>query len=190
MSTSDFTKFMIARGFKQLLEEKSFTDITVGELARHCKMSRNTFYYHFKDKYDVMSWIFYTEITPLIGDTMSIEKWGSGMRALCHYIQENKAFYSNVVQFEGQNSLSDCLMDFYENLVQNIILNAGGEKVLGAQQIKIISRFYAHGMSGVLLDWIRNGMIKDPDDTVAILEELLSGEIFRQIITEQNSANP
>ena len=186
MSNSDFTKFMIAKGLKQLLEMKSFTDITVGDIAWHYKISRNTFYYHFRDKYDVINWIFYTEITPLIGDTVSIDKWGSGMRALCHYIQENKTFYSNVVQFEGQNSLSDCLMEFYENLVQNMILNAGGEKVLRPQQIKVISRFYAHGMSGALLDWIRNGMVREPDTTVTMLEELLSGEIFRQIISQRD----
>ena len=79
-----------------------------------------------------------------------------------------------------------CLMEFYENLVQNIILNARGENVLRPQQIKMISRFYAHGMSGVLLDWIKNGMIKEPDATVTMLEELLSGEIFRQIISQQD----
>lgn len=186
MSNSDFTKFMIARGLKQLLETKSFTDLTVGDVARHCKISRNTFYYHFKDKYDVISWIFYTEITPLIGDTISIDTWGSGMRALCHYMQENKAFYTNVVQFQGQNSLADCLMEFYENLVEKIILNAGGNNVLEPQQIKTISRFYAHGMSGSLLDWIKRGMVMNPDTTVTILEELLSGEIFRQIISQQD----
>lgn len=190
MSNSDFTKFMIARGRKQLLETKSFTDITIGDIARHCKMSRNTFYYHFKDKYDVINWIFYTEITPIIGDTASIERWGSGMRALCHYMQENRMFYMNVVRFEGQNSLSGCLMEFYENLVQNIIFNANGDRVLSPQQIKMISRFYAHGMSGVLLDWMKNGMVKDPDATVAILEELLSGEIFRQIIAQQDHTEP
>lgn len=187
MSNSDFTKFMIARGLKQLLETNAFTEITVGDIARHCKISRNTFYYHFRDKYDVISWIFYMEIMPLIGDAVSIDKWGSGMRALCHYFQENKAFYTNVMQFEGQNSLSDCLMEFYENLVQNIILNASGDKVLGPQQIKTISRFYAHGMSGVLLDWIRNGMVGNPDAAVTMLEDLLSGEIFRQIIAQQQT---
>lgn len=70
--------------------------------------------------------------------------------------------------------------------MQNIILNAGGEKVLRPQQIKTISRFYAHGMSGVLLDWIKNGMVKEPDTTVTTLEELLSGEIFHQIISQNN----
>ena len=94
-----------------------------------------------------------------------------------------------MVQFEGQNSLSDCLMEFYENLVKNIILNAGGEKVLRPQQIKIISRFYAHSMSGALLDWIKNGMVKEPDEAVAILEDLLSGEIFHQIISQQDNTS-
>ena len=58
--------------------------------------------------------------------------------------------------------------------------------MLRPQQIKMISRFYAHGMSGVLLDWIKNGMIKEPDATVTMLEELLSGELFRQIISQQD----
>ena len=186
MANSDFTKFMIARGLKQLLETNSFLDISVGDIAQHCKISRNTFYYHFRDKYDVISWIFYTEITPLIGDTISMDQWGSGMRALCRYMQANKSFYMNVLQFEGQNSFADCLMDFYQNLVRTLIVNAGGEQLLKPNQIKMISRFYAHGMSGVLLDWVKNGMVRDPDSTVATLEDLLSGEIFAQIVEIQN----
>lgn len=185
MSNADFTKYMIARGLKQLLETRSFTDVSVSDIAHHCNISRNTFYYHFKDKYDVITWIFYTEITPLIGDTVSIQNWGSGMRALCHYMQENKSFYINVVKFQGQNSLSDCLMEFYETLVQHMLLNASGDLLLTPQQIKIVSRFYAHGMSGVLLDWIKNGMVKEPDTTVDMLEDLLSGEIFHQILSRQ-----
>ena len=58
---------------------------------------------------------------------------------------------------------------------QGLEATAGGEKVLRPQQIKIISRFYAYGMSGALLDWIKNGMVKEPDEAVAILEDLLSG---------------
>ena len=134
----------------------------------------------------MISWIFYTEITPLIGDTISMEQWGSGMRALCRYMQENKSFYMNVLQFEGQNSFADCLMDFYQNLVRTLIVNAGGEQLLKPNQIKMISRFYAHGMSGVLLDWVKNGMVRDPDTTVSKLEDLLSGEIFAQIVEIQN----
>ena len=50
MSTSEFTKYMIAKGVKQLLETKDFEQISVGDIARQCKISRNTFYYHLKIK--------------------------------------------------------------------------------------------------------------------------------------------
>ena len=37
---------------------------------------------------------------------------------------------------------------------------------------------------------LSHSMVKDPDATVAILEELLSGEIFRQIIAQQDHTEP
>ena len=135
------TKAALEESLKRLLLKKPLDKITITDITTDCGISRMAFYYHFKDKYDVINWIFYTEITPLIGDTVSIDKWGSGMRALCHYILENKTFYTNVVQFEGQNSLADCLMEFYENLVQNIILNDGGEKVLRPNRSKLSPAF-------------------------------------------------
>lgn len=75
MSTVEFTKYMVAKGTKELLQTRDFEEISVGEIARHCHISRNTFYYHFKDKYDVINWIFYSEITPIIGESQSMDNW-------------------------------------------------------------------------------------------------------------------
>lgn len=185
MANAEFTKIMIAQGTKQLLQNRSFLDLSVGDISQHCKISRTTFYYHFKDKYEVMTWIFGTEITPLIGNMISIDNWGDGMRALCHYLKENQAFYSNVIQFEGQNSLSEYLYGFYRSMVKNIILNANGGQSMEPQKIRVVSRFYAHGMAGFLEEWIKNGMTKEPDIPVTILEELLSGKIFQQIFPQK-----
>ena len=46
------------------MQTMEFEQISVGLIARHCHISRNTFYYHFKDKYDIISWIFYREVAP------------------------------------------------------------------------------------------------------------------------------
>lgn len=43
MSTSDFTKERIAQGVKTLLQTMEFEQISVGLIARHCHISRNTF---------------------------------------------------------------------------------------------------------------------------------------------------
>ncbi|MEG0340302.1 MAG: TetR family transcriptional regulator, partial [Oscillospiraceae bacterium] len=89
LSNAEFTKLMIAGGLKRLLETTPFAEVAVGDIAKHCKISRNTFYYHFKDKYDIISWVFYTEITPIIGEDVDIAHWRDGLLALCRYMQAN-----------------------------------------------------------------------------------------------------
>jgi len=39
--------------FLELLDKKSFSQITVAELISTCRISKGTFYYHYKDKYDL-----------------------------------------------------------------------------------------------------------------------------------------
>lgn len=184
MSTSEFTKYMIAQGMKKLLETNSFEDISVGDLAKECHISRNTFYYHFKDKYDIISWIFYSEITPIIGEA-SIENWSDGLLRLCRYMQQNKDFYIKVLHVQGQNSFTEGLMEFYGNLVQNLLLNAKADQILSREQIRVVSHFYAFGLTGVLLDWAKEGMERDPEPVIAMLQELLSGEIFDKLLALQ-----
>lgn len=45
MSNAAFTKLMIAQGLKRLLKTTSFVNVSVGDIARECQISRNTFYY-------------------------------------------------------------------------------------------------------------------------------------------------
>lgn len=188
MSTSGFTKYMIAQGMKTLLETKSFEDISVGDLARECRISRNTFYYHFKDKYDIINWIFYSEITPIIREA-SIENWSEGLLRLCRYMQQNKSFYIKVLHVQGQNSFIEGLMEFYMNMVQNLLLNVKADKILSQEQIRVISHFYAFGLAGVLMDWAKDGMESDPQPVVDMLREMFSGEIFDKILALQGKTS-
>ena len=50
------TKTMIAETFFNMAKGKSIDKITVTDLVERCKISRQTFYYHFKDIMDVLEW--------------------------------------------------------------------------------------------------------------------------------------
>lgn len=186
MSTAEFTKYMIARGMKELLSQKDFEKISVGDLAKHCHVSRNTFYYHFRDKYHVVSWIFYSEIMPLIGSSPFTGKWADVLLALCRYLQDNKSFYIKVLQVEGQNSFTECLMEFHTRLVRDLLVNSGGDRILTAEQIRTISNFYAFGMTGAISSWAKNGMAGDPAPVIETLRDLMSGKIFAQLLDVQS----
>jgi len=47
------TRENIETTFLELLDKKSFSQITVGELISSCRISKGTFYYHYRDKYDL-----------------------------------------------------------------------------------------------------------------------------------------
>ena len=50
------TKTILANAFEELLQTKSFDEITVTDIVKHCGAARSTFYKYFSDKYDVMIW--------------------------------------------------------------------------------------------------------------------------------------
>ena len=45
------TKGKMAEAFKELVCKKSFQKITISDIAKESAMTRENFYYHFRDKY-------------------------------------------------------------------------------------------------------------------------------------------
>ena len=57
MPYSNATKQAFADALRKLLEQKPFAKISVSHICEECGMNRKSFYYHFKDKYDLVNWI-------------------------------------------------------------------------------------------------------------------------------------
>ena len=51
---------------RELMMELFFEKINVAQICERCNMNRKSFYYHFKDKYDRVNWIFDTEFIALL----------------------------------------------------------------------------------------------------------------------------
>lgn len=58
MPSPGITKRLLAEAMKTFMQERPLTKISVGDLVDECGLNRNSFYYHFKDKYDLVNWIF------------------------------------------------------------------------------------------------------------------------------------
>ena len=76
MPYSNATKRAFADALRKLLEQKPFAKISVSHICEECGMNRKSFYYHFKDKYDLVNWIFDTEITKIFSE----EEWKDAIR--------------------------------------------------------------------------------------------------------------
>ena len=72
MADSNITKNALAVSMKKLMEKKPFSKISVGDICEDCGMNRKSFYYHFRDKYDLVNWIFYVDFIERMDWSLSL----------------------------------------------------------------------------------------------------------------------
>ena len=63
-----YTQKAIMRAFGEMLEEMPFDKITVTALVKRCDISSNTFYYHYRDIYDLLDAWFHLELGRFTGE--------------------------------------------------------------------------------------------------------------------------
>lgn len=163
MSNTNITKAAIADAMKKVMEKIPFDRITTAEIINRCGISRKTFYYHFKDKYDVVNWIFSVEIIDGILESTTFDNWMEGSFKLCRYIQKNKAFYKNAVNAKGQN----CFIQFLHNMTEmqlNILCKDSlNEHILSEGDFKFLVEFYYSAFIGVFTLWVKDDMRDNPE---------------------------
>ena len=69
-------------------------------------MNRKSFYYHFRDKYDLVNWIFYVDFIERMEWSSCRNEWDM-LEALCSHFYRERLFYQNALQVEGQNSFRE-----------------------------------------------------------------------------------
>ncbi|MGI6018512.1 MAG: TetR/AcrR family transcriptional regulator C-terminal domain-containing protein [Marvinbryantia sp.] len=131
MADSNITKRALAAALRELMEELPFGKIQVAHICERCDMNRKSFYYHFKDKYDLLNWIFDTEIISFIrnlSDTKGIEQRVEAFQKICNYFYENRNFYRKALKIEGQNSFSEHLREYCLPLLKLRLIDLLGDE--------------------------------------------------------------
>lgn len=119
MADSNITKRALATALKQLMKEMPFEKITISDICEKCDMNRKSFYYHFKDKYDLTNWIFDTEFLAVVVKKEYKNRWDK-IDDICRYFYENHSFYSKVLNVTGQNSLADHMRELFIPVIYDI----------------------------------------------------------------------
>lgn len=125
MADSNITKKALAESLKEIMKSVPFEKITVAQICEKCDMNRKSFYYHFKDKYDLVNWIFDTEFIKVASERASDETYGDRIKSIeniCDYFYDNREFYQKALLIKGQNSFSDHFCEYIQPLLKNRVL--------------------------------------------------------------------
>ena len=81
---SQMTKRALAASLKNLLLQKPLNKITINDIAEDCGISRMTFYYHFKDIYDLVEWICVEDAARALEGKKTYDTWQEGFLNIFH----------------------------------------------------------------------------------------------------------
>jgi len=177
------TKQLIQHSFLQLLEQKSFDSITVGDISKAANINRGTFYLHYLDKYDLLNNI----------EQQIFEDLGN-------HIDKLQANYSSTQTFEkDQEHLAASLFSSIQAQAPllKVFLNNHGragfhyrfrdafsKKVrMNLQQNKAFSNlnfsidyflaFITSAFLGLIEQWVQNGLDKTPEEMTSLYIDII-----------------
>ena len=169
MPDSSRTKRALAQAIKELMNEKPLVKISIADIVDRCQMNRQSFYYHFRDKYDLVNWIFYTELITELQNSSNKDEYEE-LKNICRYLYDNRAFYINALKFTGQNSF----YEYFGEVIYQLLKAAFNESFGNSDQSDFNAMFYADALRACIFRWLTSGAKMHPDEFVGKIRSALA----------------
>ena len=148
----DQMKYKLATAMKECMKKMPVEKITVKEIVEECGTTRQTFYRHFLDKYDLINWYFDKILLKSfehMGEGRTIYE---GLVKKFHYIEEEKLFFKAAFKNDEQNNLKDhdfkLILEFYTRQI---------EEKTGLpidSELKFLLEMYCQGSIYMTVQWV------------------------------------
>ena len=179
------TKQLIQASFMQILEDKSFESITVGDITKKAQINRGTFYLHYKDKFDLLDNIeqqLFEDIGNRIDElqtnysaTDTFEKGQEQLAAaLFRSIKMHSPMLKILLNNHGRAGFHIRFRDaFSEKVRVNLEKNISFYANLNVPMDYFLS-FITSAFLGLIEQWVLNGLDKTPQEITTIYIEIIS----------------
>lgn len=178
---SQVTKRALEQSLKNLLLKKPLTKITISDIAEDCGINRMTFYYHFKDIYDLVEWACIEDARKALEDNRTHDTWQQGFLQIFEAVRENRPFIMNVYRCVHKEQVEKYLNPLVDNLIMGVVEEECAGMTVRDEDKGFIARVFAYIFIGVMMDWIKDDMREDPQAIVDRLSRLIQGSIVEAL---------
>ena len=178
---SQMTKRALAASLKKLLNQKPLNKITINDIAEDCGISRMTFYYHFKDIYDLVEWVCVEDAAKILEGKKSYDTWQEGFLNIFQAVLANKPFVMNVYRCVSRERIEQYLNPLIRQLILDVVEEKSAGMALDEGDKRFIAGFYEYAFVGVMLEWIGGNMKEEPAVIVERVSRLIHGNIVRAL---------
>ncbi|WP_310602371.1 TetR/AcrR family transcriptional regulator [Anaerosporobacter sp.] len=174
---SQVTKRALEASLKNMLLKKTLDKITISDITEDCGINRMTFYYHFKDIYDLVEWSCVEDAKRALEGKKTYDTWQQGFLQIFEAVLDNKPFVLNVYRSVSREQVDIYLYKLTYDLMIGVVKEKAKDMSVRQEDMEFIADFYKYAFVGLMIDWVKNDMKEDPQKMIDRLSELVSGNI-------------
>ena len=187
---SQTTKRALEASLKKLLLQKPLNKITINDITEDCGVNRMTFYYHFKDIYDLVEWIMVEDAAKALENKPTFDTWMEAFLDILHQVQENKVLVMNVYRSISREQVEQYLYKLLDPMLREFMERGMQEITVQDDDVQFIVDFYKYALVGMALEWIRKDMKEDPVRMTERLNILIHGDLQRALNRFRTDRSP
>ena len=151
MQIKERTKSMFADTLVEMLKDMPLEKVRVTRLCERCGATPPTFYYYFRDKYELVVWIFLQDVAAVYSVRKS-DGSAKGLGRIIRQIKKKKTFYQKAFTDQSQNSLSEYAQAFIIRYYKEAIRHDAGKEPTPEQLFAI--KYHMYGILGMFREWL------------------------------------
>ncbi|MCM1284563.1 MAG: TetR/AcrR family transcriptional regulator C-terminal domain-containing protein [Acetobacter sp.] len=157
------TQISIANALKELMKSKSFEKISISDITNECSIHRQTFYYHFEDKYDLLNWIVLHELVNPLIDNFNLDNMYQRIEDLFTTMVQHKSFYKKTFHVSVPK-MSQYIGKLAVEQISDVVASIETDNGVTTDKLSqnTMSEFLGYGIAGVILSWAQSGMKDSP----------------------------
>lgn len=167
---ASFTKFAILKVFGDLAASRPVDKITVKDITDQCGISRNTFYYHYQDIYQVLK--AYVQYSAEHVIELMVEDEGedgkAGLKEI-RYLEANRELLCNLYRSAANKEVRNCLQSASQIIFDRLIESVSQGMEVQAEDKKILSAVCQYTVRGIMTSWMEE-------------DGMLNGETLEQVL--------
>ena len=158
---ANFTERAIIETLNEMLKVHTIDKITVKDLTEACGISRNTFYYHFHDIYDVLTKYFVEQTEAILNAHDDEESWENNFFDELRFFYENKTAINHIYKSVDRETLDRFVDTVVYDFVRGIVA----------------ADFYKNALQGAVISWIDSDMKESPEELAHLFNSVFDGTI-------------
>ena len=136
-----------------------------------------TFYYHFKDIYDLVEWACMEDAAKALANKKTYDTWQQGFIQIFHAVRENKVFVMNVYRCVSREQVEKYLVPLTDQLIMGVIAERSAGMTVREEDKQFIAQVHSYSFVGLMLDWIKDDTRAEPELLVNKLALVIHGSI-------------